>query len=108
MDVFIAEQRGQYQKSILVRLPFFQACYRYYTDNRPIHIPDMRPVGLYISHDLLKQLIEFHQHSTLPVDPGTVALIMRVADFLGDVWALEEFSRQYCIPSRYLLSVNSY
>ena len=106
--MFIGEQRGQFLKSVLIQIPFFQACFLYNGDNRAIRIPDMKPVGLYISHDLIEQSITFRLHEELPVEPWTVALIMGVVDFFGNVWVVEEFAREYCIPSQFFLLVNSY
>ena len=44
----------------------------------------------------------------LPVEHGTVALMMRAEDFLGDTWVLQRFADEYSVPPQSLLSIHSY
>ena len=68
----------------------------------------MKDLGLVLTHDLIRNIIQYHELGWLPVLPATVALMMRVADYFCDVWVLESFSKEYKIPVDSLRSIDAY
>ena len=70
----------------------FRACFQHNGDSRTVCIPDMKPVGLFLSHELIAQIIAYCVGGRLPVEHGTVALMIRAADFLGDTWVLQRLT----------------
>ena len=104
VDVFIGGEQKQYRKQQLMMIPYFRALFRFYgdTEKRTVSIAASHP---FLSHLILSSLISYHLYQNLPTDAGQVALIMRAADYLGDVWAVRHFSREYCLKPESLLVV---
>ena len=46
-------------------------------------------VGVHLSHEMLDYLVDYHLWRRLPGRHQTLAILMRVADFLGDTAILE-------------------
>ena len=72
-------------KSDLMMFPYFRACFQFNGDNRPVHITELEPLHLILNHDLIQYIIDYKK-GCLPSHPGTIALMIRAADYLGDVW----------------------
>ena len=97
----------RYSKSQLMLIPYCRCCFRH-NGCKEVCIPDMRDLGLVLTHDQIRNIIKYHELGWLTVLPATVALMMRVAVYFCDIWVLESFSKEYKLPVDSLRSIDAY
>ena len=84
-----------------------KACFCH-SEEAVVRMPDMGSLGVHLSHEMLGHLVDYHLWGRLPGKHQTLAILMRVADFLGDVAILQNVAQQLGVPVESLQNTQSY